>query len=149
MNKEKVLNQLEELGFALEEAGEYGYFFRFEGLNFLYMPDDDDENFLRFALPSIYDVTEENKDLVLEVVNNTNMAIKYSKTCVFGDDVWVFYEYRLFGEDNLKGIIEHSMRLLQATFFLFHRKIEGDDSLPSEEDDDENGNDDESKEDVA
>ena len=149
MNKEKVLAQLEELGFALEEAGEYGYFFRFEGLNVLYMPDDDDENFLRFALPSIYDVTEENKDLVLEVVNNTNMAIKYSKTCVFGDDVWVFYEYRLFGEDNLKGIIEHSMRLLQATFFLFHRKIEGDDSLPSEEDDDENGNDDESKEDVA
>ena len=149
MNKEKVLAQLEELGFALEEAGEYGYFFRFEGLNVLYMPDDDDENFLRFALPSIYDVTEENKDLVLEVVNNTNMAIKYSKTCVFGDDVWVFYEYRLFGEDNLKGIIDHSMRLLQATFFLFHRKIEGDDSLPSEEDDDENGNDDESKEDVA
>ena len=41
MNKEKVLNQLEELGFALEEAGEYGYFFKFEGLNVLYMPDDD------------------------------------------------------------------------------------------------------------
>ena len=148
MNKEKVLTQLVELGFALEEAGEYGYFFRFEGLNVLYMPDDDDENFLRFALPSIYDVTEENKDLVLEVVNNTNMTIKYSKTCVFGDDVWIFYEYRLFGEDNLEDIIEHSMRLLQATFFLFHRKVEGDDSLPSE-DDEENDNDDESKEDVA
>ena len=148
MNKERVLEQLEELGFALEEAGEYGYFFKFEGLNVLYMPDDDDESFLRFALPSIYDVTEENKDLVLEVVNNTNMAIKYSKTCVFGDDVWVFYEYRLFGEDNLEDIIEHSMRLLQATFFLFHRKVEGDESLPSE-DDDENDNDDESKEDVA
>ena len=140
MNKEKVLAQLEELGFALEEAGEYGYFFKFEGLNVLYMPDDDDENFMRFAVPNIYDVTEENKALVLEVVNNTNMTIKYSKTCVFGDDVW--------GEDNLEDIIEHSMRLLQATFFLFHRKIEGDDSLPSE-DDDENDNNDESKEDVA
>ena len=90
MNKEKVLAQLEELGFALEEAGEYGYFFKFEGLNVLYMPDDDDENFLRFAVPNIYDVTEENKDLVLEVVNNTNMAIKYSKTCVVGDDVWIW-----------------------------------------------------------
>ena len=148
MNKEKVLNQLEELGFALEEAGEYGYFFKFEGLNVLYMPDDDDENFMRFAVPNIYDVTEENKALVLEVVNNTNMTIKYSKTCVFSDDVWIFYEYRLFGEDNLEDIIEHSMRLLQATFCLFHRKIEGDDSLPSE-DDDENDNNDESKEDVA
>ena len=148
MNKEKVLAQLEELGFALEEAGEYGYFFKFEGLNVLYMPDDDDENFLRFAVPNIYDVTEENKDLVLEVVNNTNMAIKYSKTCVVGDDVWIFYEYRLFGEDNLEEIIEHSMRLLQATFFLFHRKIEGDDSLPGEDNDD-NDNENESKEDAA
>lgn len=148
MNKEKVLNQLEELGFALEEVGEYGYFFKFEDLNILYMPDDDDENFMRFAVPNIYDVTEENKALVLEVVNNTNMTIKYSKTCVFGDDVWIFYEYHLFGEDNLEDILEHSMRLLQATFFLFHRKIEGDDSLPSE-DDEENDNNDESKEDVA
>ena len=93
-------------------------------------------------------LTEENKDLVLEVVNNTNMAIKYSKTCVVGDDVWIFYEYRLFGEDNLEEIIEHSMRLLQATFFLFHRKIEGDDSLPGEDDDD-NDNENESKEDAA
>lgn len=142
MNKEKVLELLEELGFALEEAGEYGYFFRFEGLNVLYMPDDDDENFLRFALPCIYDVTDENKNLVLEVVNTTNMHIKYSKTSVSGDNVWVFYEYCLFDEDYLEKIIEHSMRVLQATYFLFHRKIEGDDSLPTE-DGDENGNDDE------
>ena len=46
----------------------------------------------------------------------------------------------------LEEIIEHSMRLLQATFFLFHRKVEGDDSLPGEDDDD---NDDESKEEAA
>lgn len=147
MSKEKVLNQLEELGFALEEAGEYGYFFKFEGLNVLYMPDDDDEDFLRFALPSIYDVTDENKNLVMEVVNNTNMTIKYSKTCIVNDDVWVFYEYRLFGEDKLEEIVEHSLRLLEATYFLFHRKIEGDDSLPVEDNDMNNDND-ESKENV-
>jgi hypothetical protein len=142
MRKETVLAQLEELGFVLEKAGQYGYFFKYEGLNILYMPDDDDENFLRLAIPNIYDVTEENKPFVLEVVNSTNMAIKYSKTCAFGDDVWVFYEYHLFGDDNLEDILEHCLRLLQATFFLFHRKIEGDDSLPGEDDDDnDNDND--------
>ena len=146
MIKEKVLTLLEEQGFDLEEAGKYGYFFEFERLHVLYMPDDDDEKFLRFAVPNIYDVTEENKDLVLEVVNNTNMTIKYSKTCVVSDDVWIFYENRLFSEDYLEEIIEHSIRLLQATFFLFHQKIEGDDSLPGEDDDDNEG---ESKEDAA
>ena len=137
MSKELILAKIEELGFSIEEAGDFGYVFKFEELTILYMPDDD-ENFLRFAVPNIYDVTEENKRFVLEVVNDTNMSIKYSKTCVYGDSVWVFYEYRLFGDDNLEDIIEHSMLLLQASYFLFHRKLEGDDTLPGEDEDDNN-----------
>ena len=139
MNEELILAKIEELGFSIEEAGDFGYVFKFEELTILYMPDDD-ENFLRFAVPNIYDVTDENKRFVLEVVNDTNMSIKYSKTCVYGDSVWVFYEYRLFGEDNLEDIIEHSMLLLQASYFLFHRKLEGDDTLPGEDEDDDDDN---------
>lgn len=139
MSKELILAKIEELGFSIEEAGDFGYVFKFEELTILYMPDDD-ENFLRFAVPNIYDVTDENKRFVLEVVNDTNMSIKYSKTCVYGDSVWVFYEYRLFGEDNLEDIIEHSMLLLQASYFLFHRKLEGDDTLPGEDEDDDDSN---------
>ena len=145
MSKELILAKIEELGFSIEEAGDFGYVFKFEELTILYMPDDD-ENFLRFAVPNIYDVTDENKRFVLEVVNDTNMSIKYSKTCVYGDSVWVFYEYRLFGDDNLEDIIEHSMLLLQASYFLFHRKLEGDDTLPGEDEDD-NDNNNETKED--
>ena len=139
MSKELILAKIEELGFSIEEAGDFGYVFKFEELTILYMPDDD-ENFLRFAVPNIYDVTDENKRFVLEVVNDTNMSIKYSKTCVYGDSVWVFYEYRLFGDDNLEDIIEHSMLLLQASYFLFHRKLEGDDTLPGEDEDDDDKN---------
>lgn len=87
------------------------------------MPDDD-ENFLRFALSYIFDVTAENRPFVLEVANDTNMTIKYSKTCVFGESVWIFYEYRLFGDVNIEAIIENGLLLLQATVGLFHRKIE-------------------------
>lgn len=129
MVKELVLSKLENLGFVTEEIPDLGYVFKYEEMAILYMPDDDDENFLRFAVPNIYDVTEENKPFVLEVVNDTNMAIKYSKTCVYSEDVWVFYEYRLFEENDLEDIIEHCILLLQATYFLFHRKIEGEDSI--------------------
>ena len=139
MCKEIILAKIEELGFSIEEAGDFGYVFKFEELTILYMPDDD-ENFLRFAVPNIYDVTDENKRFVLEVVNDTNMSIKYSKTCVYGDSVWVFYEYRLFGDDNLEDIIEHSMLLLQASYFLFHRKLDGDETLPGEDEDDDDSN---------
>ena len=139
MNKTDILETLGVLGFEVEEIPEFGFLFRYEGLALVYMPDSD-ENFLRFAVPNIYDVTDENKRFVLEVVNDTNMSIKYSKTCVYGDSVWVFYEYRLFGEDNLEDIIEHSMLLLQASYFLFHRKLEGDDTLPGEDEDDDDDN---------
>ena len=139
MSKELVLEKLESLGFSVVDAHEFGYVFKYEELTLLYMPDDD-ENFLRFALPNIFDVTAENRPFVLEVVNDTNMTIKYSKTCVFGESVWVFYEYRLFGDDNIEVIIEHGLLLLQATVGLFHRKIEGDDELPQAGDDCENEN---------
>lgn len=141
MSKELVLSKFKELGFALEDAGELGYFFKFEELNFLYLPDEDDENFLRLAVPNIFDVTADNRSLVMDVVNETNMSVKYSKTCVSNDNVWSFYEHRLFGEDNLEDIIEHGIRLLQVTVGLFYRKIEGDDTLPGEK-----GNSDETKE---
>jgi len=144
MKKELVLSKLEELGFTLEDTGEYGHVFKYEDLVILYMPDDD-ENFLRFAIPNIFDVTDENKQMVLEVVNATNMAIKYSKTCVFGDEVWIFYEYHTFGDEHLEEILEHTMLLLQATYYLFYRKIEGDDTLPNEDDDEIDNN--ENKED--
>lgn len=139
MSKELVLEKLESLGFSVVDAHEFGYVFKYEELTLLYMPDDD-ENFLRFALPNIFDVTAENRPFVLEVANDTNMTIKYSKTCVFGESVWVFYEYRLFGDDNIEAIIEHGLLLLQATMGLFHRKIEGDDVFPQPEDDSKNEN---------
>ena len=122
MSKDLVLEKLESLGFSVVDAHEFGYVFKYEELTFLYMPDND-ENFLRFALPNIYVVTAENRSFVLELVNDTNMTIKYSKTCVFGENVWIFYEYRLLGDDNMEVIIEHGILLLQETLGLFHRKI--------------------------
>jgi hypothetical protein len=139
MSKELVLEKLESLGFSVMDARELGYMFEYEEFTFLYMPDND-EYFLRFALPKIFYVTEENRPFVLEVTNDTNMTIKYCKTCVFGESVWVFYECRLFGDDNIEAIIEHGLLLLRATVGLFHRKIEGDDELPQAGDDCENEN---------
>ncbi len=135
MNKTDVLETLAILGFEVEEIPDFGFMFRYEGLALVYMPDND-ENFLRFAAPNIFDVTEENRAFVLDVVNDTNLTIKYSKVCVYGDQVWAFYECRLFGEGQIEDIVEHSLLLLHATVALFHRKIEGED-LETDDNDNE------------
>lgn len=126
MNKNDVLETLEVMGFDIEEVSDFGYVFKFEGLTLLFMPDED-EDFLRFAAPNVFDVTDENRGFVLEVVNGTNLTIKYSKVCVCGERVWAFYEYRLFGDGELEDIIEHCLLLLRATLALFLRKVEGED----------------------
>lgn len=126
MDKKEVLEKLEVIGFEVEEVPDFGYVFKYEGMNILFMPDDD-EDFLRFAAPHIFEVTDENRASVLEIVNDTNLGIKYSKVCVYGEQVWGFYEHRLFGETDLEEIIEHSLFLLRATVAVFLRKIDGED----------------------
>lgn len=126
MNKEVILKKLEMFGFEIEEITDYGYIFKHEGVSMLYIPDEDEEC-IRFAVPNIFEVTEENRAFVHEVVNDTNLCIKYSKVCVCDDWVWVFYEYHVLGECDTTDLIEHSLLLLCATMTLFFRKVEGED----------------------
>lgn len=49
--KEQILNTFATMGFQLEEMEGFGYGFRYEGINYLYMPNDDDEDFLNIAVP--------------------------------------------------------------------------------------------------
>lgn len=127
MEKRVILEKLEEFGFALEEIPEFGYVFNYEGINFLYAPDDDDVNFLRFSVPNIFDVTEDNRTLIFDIINDTNLKIKYGKVCAYGYNVWATYEHRIFNNDNIEEVIEHCLLVLQATVVLFHRLVEGDD----------------------
>lgn len=145
MSKELVLSTIKELGF-LVNANRYGYDFEYEKLCVLYLPDDD-ENFLRFSLPNIYGITEENKPFVFEVINETNIDLKSSKTCAYDDCVWVNYEHRLFGDEHMEDVIKHILLVLQATALLFQRKIDGDDTFPGADDcDEDNANNKEIKE---
>ena len=132
MSKELILKKLEEQGFSIMVLDEYGYAFKYEELTLIYIPDDD-ERFLRFGVPNIFDVTTGNRPFVLEVINDTNKTIKYGKTCLYGEKVWVFYEYRLFGEDHIDDIIKHCFMVLLATIEVFHRKIEEDKELTQED----------------
>ena len=60
--KEKILAAFENLGFNLEDNESLGYHFYYEGINFLYMYNEDDEDFLNISVPGIYDLEEDNKE---------------------------------------------------------------------------------------
>ena len=133
MKKEMIIKSLEEQGFKLEELDDLGYLFQYGESKFLYMPDDSDDDMLRFALPSIYDINEDNRAMILELVNDMNLRVKYTKVCAYMEGVWVFYEHRMSNNEDVADLIEHILNLMLFTTFIFHKKVNGDFEYDNEE----------------
>lgn len=126
--KKIILKQLNALGFEPVGLGDTGYVFKYEDLNYLYMPDEDDERFLRIVIPHLFEVTSENRVAVLEAMHETSLMLKYAKVCIMYENAaWVIYEHRLTDADNLPELLEHIIRVLEAAALVFYKKIDGED----------------------
>ena len=93
--KEKILEAFRELGFKLEEEEGMGYCFKYEGLNLLYMYNENDEEFLNIALPGIVEVEEDKMLQICALLEKINSTLKYIKAYMLGNSVWLFYEREL------------------------------------------------------
>lgn len=126
--KEIILEQLKSMGFEPINMPEVGYVFKYEEMNYLYMPEEDDEQFLRIVIPHLFEVTEENRVAVLDAMHETGLLLKYAKVCImYGDTVWAIYEHRLCAADNLSDLLEHIIRVLALAVYVFNKKINGED----------------------
>ena len=112
--KEKILEAFRELGFKLEEEEGMGYRFKYEGLNLLYMYNENDEEFLNIALPGIVEVEDDKMLQICALLEKINSTLKYIKAYILGNSVWLFYERELFGEEDLMTVISRMILHLEA-----------------------------------
>ena len=119
--KEKILEAFAELGFQLEQMDDLGYGFSYEGTNFIFMPNTDDEEFLNICVPGIYDLEEESPLSFIELMNKINSTLKYIKAYELGKSIWLFYERELFGDEDLAKVISRMILHLEAGL-MFSRK---------------------------
>ncbi len=125
--KEIILEQLKAMGFEPVELGGAGIVFTYDDVNYLYTPDEDDDQFLRIAIPYLFEVTDENRMAVLEAMHDTTILLKYAKVNLMSESaVWAVYEHRLSTTDNLPKLLEHIIRVLEATAHVFYKKINGE-----------------------
>lgn len=135
--KEKILEAFENLGFNLEYNDTLGYSFFYEGINLLYMYNEDDETFLNISVPGIYDLEDgkETYDVLKEKINST---LKYVKAYTLCNSLWIFYERDLLGNEDLEEVIRR-MVLQLAAALMFARdiidKIENGESDKTTDDD--------------
>lgn len=115
-----VLDFLKKQGFCPDQNEDGNIVFRFEMKTFLFINNDSDEEFFQLALPGIFDVTEENRELVLEACNKVNFNVKVAKACLWDDSVWVFFENILDQSPEVDTIIPRALGILkhaQQTFY--------------------------------
>jgi len=139
--KEKILAAFENLGFNLEDNESLGFHFFYEGINFLYMYNEDDENFLNISVPGIYDLEENNKETYNALKEKINSTLKYIKAYTLGGSLWLFYERDLLGNEDLEEVIRHMILHLAAALMFARDAIEKIDNGESDEDSDDDNND--------
>lgn len=97
---EKVFEALKSEG-LVPSMEEFGIAFKFQMTNYIYMQDENDEEFFNMLIPNIFDVNEENEYDVLRAVNAVNNSMKVVKLVVSGDSIWVCFENELDAEHLL------------------------------------------------
>jgi len=144
--KEQVLNVLKMLGFQVEEIDDFGYGFLYEGINFLYMPNDEDEEFLSISIPAVLEVNEENKEAVYLLMDKINLTRKYVKANMLADSMWLFYERELIGGEDMEKLVSRMIFHLETAIQFFYKQMAmaGEEFVSDDDDDDE-----EDTEDVA
>lgn len=121
--KEKILEAFKALGFEMEELEGMGYGFQYEGKHFLYMYNEDDEDFLNVSLPGVLDIDDENNTTFYQVMDKLNGTLKYVKAYKLNDSMWLFYERELFGGEDLKQVISRMILHLEATLMFLRRAM--------------------------
>ena len=127
-----MIDYLAEEGFRPHET-EFGIAFKSEGFNFLFFKDTEDEQYFRLMMPAIFEVTEDNEDMILQAMNEVNGNIKVVKlyTMDMEDEenkkstsVWVSFEILADTTPEMVDIVPRAITLLKGGRIAFLSRLE-------------------------
>ena len=122
--KEMMKEYLQKEGFRPEED-EFGIDFKCEGRSFVFIYDNNDERYFRLMMPAIYEVTDENRDIVLHALNATNTEMKVVKAYTpVPHAVWVGFEILVDSTPVLEDLVPRALNMLRTARQTFYEAIE-------------------------
>lgn len=121
--KELMMQYLREEGFCPKED-EYGIDFKCEGRSYVFLYDADDDQYFRLMMPNIFEVTDENRDMVLAALNETNTNVKVIKAYTpIPQAVWVGFEVLVDSTPVLADIVPRGISMLRSGQNSFYEAI--------------------------
>ena len=106
------------------EETDFGFVFEYQKLTFLIFWDDDDNQYLKIALPGIYNVDDNNREDALAAANEVNIEWKVIKTVVLSDEVWVVAEQLIDKDPNLSDLVPRTIKILVSGRESFYEHLE-------------------------
>ena len=86
--------------------------FKYQMLNFCFLIDEKDHQFLRLVLPNIFGVDDNNRQEVLQACNTVSLAIKVAKAVIVRQNVWILCEQLVDSTPNYVDIVPRSLQIL-------------------------------------
>ena len=125
MNLKDLVEQfLKEEGFCPKQE-EFGLQFKCEGKNFLFIYDGNDEQYFRLMMPGIFDMTEENRDIVLHAMNEVNSSVKVIKAyTMFENEVWLGFEILVDSTPVVGDLVPRALGMLNGGARKFYEVLQ-------------------------
>lgn len=122
--KELVLDFLRKEGFTPTVDERNNIVFKYQMTTYVFFTDENDDEFFQLTMPAIYDVTEDNRELVLEAANKVNQSMKVIKIIVTQESVWVLFEILLDETPQVEDIMPRAFRIMEDGRRKFYEQIE-------------------------
>ena len=106
------------------EETDFGFVFEYQKLTFFIFWDDDDNQYLKIALPRIYNVDDNNREDALAAANEVNIEWKVIKTVVLSDEVWVVAEQLIDKDPNMADLVPRTIQILVSGRESFYEHLE-------------------------
>ena len=125
MKQEEIVNEIRQMCGQTILMPSLGWHFKYNGQVYFYVVGKD-ESMIRFCIPFVAGLSSQDKDLLKEVVNDTNRNVKFIKALLSEKDdakVSLDYDHKITDLESAKDIVPHIIKSLDFAVRFLERIV--------------------------
>lgn len=125
MKQEEIVNEIRRLCGQTILMPSLGWHFKYKEQVYIYVVGKD-ESMIRFCIPFVAGLSSQDKDLLKEVVNDTNRKVKFIKALLSEKDdakVSLDYDHKITDLESAKDIVPHIIKSLDFAVRFLERIV--------------------------
>lgn len=125
MKQEEIVNEIRRMCGQTILMPSLGWHFKYKEQVYIYVVGKD-ESMIRFCIPFVAGLSSQDKDLLKEVVNDTNRNVKFIKALLSEKDdakVSLDYDHKITDLESAKDIVPHIIKTLDFAVKYLGKRV--------------------------